>query len=125
MISFRVDGVPVPQGSMRVYNGNIVHSQGAALATWRSAVAISAKNAGCVPLPGSVRLDLLFGMPKPKTVKRTSPSVAPDLDKLIRAVLDSLTAIAYLDDGQVTDINAGKVYALSPFCEVSVLYMGE
>lgn len=125
MITFRVDGVPVPQGSMRVYNGNIVHSQGAALATWRSAVAISAKSAGCVPLPGSVRLDLLFGMPKPRTVKRTFPSVAPDLDKLIRAVLDSLTAIAYLDDGQVTEINATKVYATSPFCEVAVIYLGE
>ena len=125
MISFRVDGVPVPQGSMRVYNGNIVHSQGAALATWRSAVAIAAKQAGCVPLPGSVRLDLLFGMPKPRTVKRTFPSVAPDLDKLIRAVLDALTAIAYLDDGQVIDINASKVYALTPFCEVTVIYQSE
>jgi crossover junction endodeoxyribonuclease RusA len=110
---------------MRVYHGNIVHSQGAALATWRSAVAIAGKNAGCIPLPGSVRLDLLFGMPKPRTVKRTFPSVAPDLDKLIRGVLDALTAIAYLDDGQVIDINAAKVYALTPFCEINVIYQSE
>lgn len=125
MINFRVDGTPVPQGSMRVFNGNIVHSQGAALATWRSQVAIEARKAGCKPEPGAVRLDLLFGMPKPRTVKRSSPSVAPDLDKLIRAVLDALTAIAYLDDGQVTEINAAKVYAVSPFCELTVIYLPE
>lgn len=125
MISFRVDGTPVPQGSMRVFNGNIVHSQGAALATWRSAVAIEARKAGCKPENGSVRLEILFGMPKPKTVKRSFPSVAPDLDKLIRAVLDALTAIAYLDDGQVVEIGSSKIYAQSPFCEVSVIYLGE
>ena len=38
------------------------------------------------------------------------PSVAPDLDKLIRAVLDGLTAIAYVDDGQVVSIVAEKAY---------------
>ena len=125
MITFKVDGAPVPQGSMRVFNGNIVHSQGAALATWRSLVAIHARKANCQPKPGAVRLDIIFGMPKPRTVKRSQPSVAPDLDKLIRAVLDSLTAIAYLDDGQVTEINSTKVYSVSPFCEVSVIYLPE
>lgn len=126
MITFRLDGVPVPQGSMRVFNGNIVHSQGAALATWRSAVAIAAKQAGCKPEAGAIRLDILFGMPKPKTVKRNYPSVAPDLDKLIRAVLDALTAIAYIDDGQVIEINSSKIYAATiPFCEVSVMKVAE
>jgi Holliday junction resolvase RusA-like endonuclease len=47
-------------------------------------------------------------------------STAPDLDKLIRAVLDSMTAIAYLDDGQVTEINAVKVYGTAPFLEVGL-----
>jgi Holliday junction resolvase RusA-like endonuclease len=59
-------------------------------------------------------------MPKPKTVKRLHPTVAPDLDKLIRAVLDSMTAIAYLDDGQVTEINATKIYGVAPFLEVGL-----
>jgi Holliday junction resolvase RusA-like endonuclease len=33
---------------------------------------------------------------------------APDLDKLVRAVLDALTGIAYLDDKQVVAINARR-----------------
>jgi Holliday junction resolvase RusA-like endonuclease len=105
---------------MRVFNGHVVHNKGAELAVWRSAIAIEARRAGCTPEPGAVKLDLLFSMPKPKTVKRLHPTVAPDLDKLIRAVLDSMTAVAYLDDGQVTEINAIKVYGLAPFLEVGL-----
>lgn len=123
MILFRVDGVPVPQGSMRVFNGHVVHNKGAELAVWRSAIAIEARRAGCTPEPGAVKLDLLFVMPKPRTVKRTQPTVAPDLDKLIRAALDAMTAIAYVDDGQVTEIIAQKVYGPQPFLEVG-LYRG-
>jgi Holliday junction resolvase RusA-like endonuclease len=120
VISFRVDGVPVPQGSMRVFNGHVVHNKGAELAVWRSAIAIEARRAGCTPEPGAVKLDLLFVMPKPRTVKREYPTVAPDLDKLIRAALDAMTAIAYVDDGQVTEITAQKIYGLQPFLEVGL-----
>jgi Holliday junction resolvase RusA-like endonuclease len=45
--------------------------------------------------------------------------VAPDLDKLVRAVLDALTAVAYRDDGQVTRITATKEYG-TPGLSVSV-----
>ena len=38
------------------------------------------------------------------------PWVKPDLDKLIRAVLDGLTGVAYVDDAQVTLISASKSY---------------
>ena len=108
---------------MRVFNGHVVHNKGAELAVWRSAIAIEARRAGCTPEPGAVKLDLLFVMPKPRTVKRTQPTVAPDLDKLIRAALDAMTAIAYVDDGQVTEIIAQKVYGPQPFLEVG-LYRG-
>lgn len=110
MIEFHVDGLPIPQGSMKVINGHIIHSQGSALAAWRSAIAYSAKGAGARPVSEGVSVDLIFTMPRPRTVKRLEPSVAPDLDKLIRAALDALTAIAYLDDGQVTEIYSRKIY---------------
>lgn len=110
MITFQVTGLPVPQGSMKVINGHIIHSQGSALASWRSQVALEAKKAGAKPHLEPVEMDLLFTMPRPKTVTRDYPSVAPDLDKLIRAVLDALTSVAYRDDGQVVTINAQKQY---------------
>ena len=110
MINFFVDGLPVPQGSMKVMNGRVIHNKGSELAAWRSAVALTARQHGARPTPDPVKIEMRFFMPRPKTVKRPEPSVAPDLDKLIRAVLDGLTAIAYIDDGQVTEIVAQKAY---------------
>ena len=65
-----------------------------------------------------MEIQMVFIMPKPKTVKRAYPTVAPDLDKLVRAVLDALTGICYLDDSQVTDIRASKVYGSSTGVEI-------
>ena len=110
MIEFNVIGIPVPQGSMKVINGHVIHSQGSALAAWRSAIALTAKSKGAKPVTEAIIIEIIFTMQKPKTVKREEPCVAPDLDKLIRAVLDALTAIAYVDDGQVTEVHARKVY---------------
>ena len=110
MIEFRVDGLPVPQGSMKVIHGRVIHSQGSALAHWRSAIALAARRAGARPTREPVTMTLTFIMPRPKTVRRNYPSVAPDLDKLVRGALDALTAIAYVDDGQVVEIYAKKIY---------------
>lgn len=120
MIEFFVDGIAVPQGSMKVIHGRVIHNRGSALAAWRSAVALSARQAGAKPHPEAVTIQMTFVMLKPKTVKRPEPSVAPDLDKLIRAVLDGLTAVAYIDDGQVTRIEAAKVYGERPGVRIAV-----
>jgi Holliday junction resolvase RusA-like endonuclease len=110
VIEFRVDGLPVPQGSMKVIHGRVIHSQGSALAQWRASIALAARKAGARPTREPVTMTLTFIMPRPKTVKRNYPSVAPDLDKLIRGALDALTAIAYVDDGQVVEIYSKKIY---------------
>ena len=111
MIEFSVDGVPVPQGSMKVINGHVLHSQGSALAVWRSSIALSARLAWAKPVDGAVGVEVIFRVRRPKTVKRDYPTVAPDLDKYVRGLLDALTGICYNDDSQVIDINAKKVYS--------------
>jgi Holliday junction resolvase RusA-like endonuclease len=121
VIEFRVEGQPVPQGSMKVINGHIIHSQGSALAAWRSAIALAAKKAGAKPSEYPISMVMAFIMPRPRTVKRPEPSVPPDLDKLIRAALDALTAIAYKDDGQVTEVRALKVYGEYPGVEIRIV----
>ena len=120
MINFFVDGLPVPQGSMKVINGRAIHHKGSELAAWRSAIALTARSHGARPLTDPIYIEMKFFMPKPRTVKRLEPSVAPDLDKLIRAVLDGLTAIAYIDDGQVTEIVAQKAYGERIGVEISL-----
>ena len=120
MISFSVDGQPIPQGSMKVINGHIIHTQGSALAAWRSAIALAARQAGALPAEGALELDMIFTMQKPRTVTRSHPTVPPDLDKLVRAVLDGLTAIAYRDDSQVTAFTARKVYGERIGLDISI-----
>ena len=120
MITFRVNGIPIPQGSMKVINGRVLHSQGSALAGWRSLIGWEARAAGAFPHSYPVKISIAFFMPRPKTVKRAYPSVAPDLDKLIRAVLDGLTGVAYEDDGQVIEIHAQKLYGASVGAEIKL-----
>ena len=124
MISFSCDGTPVPQGSMKIINGHILHSQGSALAVWRSTIALSARFAGAKPVDGAIGIDITFRVKRPKTVKREYPTVAPDLDKYIRGVLDSLTGIGYIDDSQVIDINAKKVYSDTPGADIKLFAVG-
>lgn len=119
---FRVYGIPAPQGSKkpRVTKAGkpYVQEQSAkTLVPWRSAVREAALTARGVEdmmlLP--VRLQVIFYMPRPASVtpkKRLYPSVAPDLDKMVRGVGDALKdAGVYKDDAQVVAINASKVYA--------------
>lgn len=114
MISFEVHGTPVPQGSMKVINGHVIHAKGSALAAWRSQIAWAAREAGARPSIEPIDIDMVFTMLRPKTVTRPEPSVAPDLDKLVRGVLDALTAVMYRDDSQVTSLRAQKIYGERP-----------
>lgn len=108
---FSVEGVPVPQGSLKhIGNGFIIHNKSKELKIWREQIGWQAKESGVEKLEGAVGMVLLFTLPKPKSVKRDIPYVRPDLDKLVRAVLDALTGIAYSDDGQVVEIFTRKEY---------------
>lgn len=60
-----------------------------------------------------VGIYITFHLEKPKTVKRLWPTVKPDLDKLVRAILDAGTGVLWIDDAQVRFIEARKVYAVS------------
>ena len=102
-----------------VGNGRMVHSQGSALAVWRSTIALAARSENAKLIEGPVAIQLHFYMLKPRTVKREKPTVPPDLDKLIRGVLDALTGIVYLDDAQVILIRAAKSYG-EPGVDITV-----
>lgn len=112
-MSFFVPGQPIPQGSLKFINGHAIHVRATDLAVWRSDIARAAKTE-TESLVGPVGVDLTFVMKRGKTVKRILPFVRPDLDKLIRAVLDGLTGVAYADDEQVCVIYAEKVYGTEP-----------
>lgn len=60
----------------------------------------------------AVNVALTFWLPRPKSVKRQYATSTYDLDKLTRAVLDSVTkAGIWRDDSDVVDLTARKTYA--------------
>jgi Holliday junction resolvase RusA-like endonuclease len=123
ILSFTIEGVAAPQGSKSLMRGRLVEAN-PRTRLWRAAVQDAAERAlagreGFGKDPVHIRLD--FHMPRPRTVKRARPSVPPDVDKLSRAVLDSITKSGvWKDDGQVVDLSAHKHYAEKPCIVVTI-----
>lgn len=119
---FWVSGIPKPQGSKRAFahpsTKRIVmtESAGAALKDWRYDVKATAaiKMAGrpLIVQPDGVMLNVEFVMPRPVSLPKTKATPMcvkkPDLDKLIRAVCDSLKGVVYADDSQVVELRLRK-----------------
>ena len=124
MDSFFVKGRPVPQGSLKFIQGRPIHARATDLAIWRADIARNAELSGYRPVDGAVKVTCEFIYMKPKTSTRSMPWVKPDLDKLIRAVLDGLTGVAYADDCQVTIIQASKSYGSAEGVWITIEQLG-
>ena len=119
-LTVSVLGIPVPQGSMRSLGPRrMVHSNADKLRPWRDTVAWEVRytmllGGSVEPLVGPLHMDVQFVLPRPKSAPkvRWAPDRKPDLDKLLRALLDAVTAGgAWTDDAQVVSLTASKVYA--------------
>lgn len=125
MITVTVPGDPVPQGSLRTGGrGQLFYSNAAYLKPYRTAVATAVKEAAGEAHetwtgPVTVRVLFIFERPKSHLLKSGAlrkgiaeeKLTPPDLDKLVRSILDAVTQSGvYADDSQVTVIKAAKDY---------------
>jgi Holliday junction resolvase RusA-like endonuclease len=117
--SFEVLGDPKPQGSKRAImpkHGTqpvVIESAGQPLKDWRRAMTDAAREArGDAPtIDAPVAVSLAFRLVAPKARRWPFPAVAPDIDKLARAALDSLTQSRVIrDDARVVQLHCTKVY---------------
>lgn len=96
VVEFVVLGDPIPQGSMRPVRRGVMVSDNPRLSPWRKRVTAAAREAcgpGWTPWDGPVAVDAIFTVARPKSqpaTRLTFPAVKPDLDKLTRAIGDSL-----------------------------------
>lgn len=115
IVTFTVEGIPVPQGSKTVAKAGskvwLRDANAKKLKPWRALVAEAARATGAT-FDCAVFVAAVFYMPKPKTVKRFLPSVKPDLDKLFRALGDGMTDGGLLvDDSRIVSKWVHKRYA--------------
>ena len=148
MISFWAPGVPRSQGSKRA--GMLKQGKGAErrlratlfpdppqLKQWRREVSAAAARAmpeGMLPLDVPVRVSVVFYFHRPASRQATHlrgeldgesvKATAPDLDKLMRAVGDSLQGIVVENDSRIVQWSARKVYAEAPGVRVVVEPIG-
>lgn len=118
-LTFRAFGTPRPQGSKR-YVGNGRFVEASDVKPWRTAIANAAFDVWTKQkiekFVDPVVVTAVFYLPKPKSVRRLFPSVAPDTDKLQRALGDALSIDAPIleDDSLIVKWHAQKAYASSP-----------
>lgn len=124
MIFFSAPLEPVPfcrpaQKDRRRFNA-------ARYSEFKDAFAIFARNAmrGKPPFSGAIKITADFFKPKPKRSKffladfAITPNVG-DVDNLLKAILDSLNGICYIDDRQVVEVRARKFFGI-PHIEISL-----
>ena len=123
-ISFHIPAVPVPQprpratvfaGHAHVYEAGSEHSVHAFKATCRHAARAAYSGP---PLEGPLTLTLEFVLPRPQAMRWKSkpmPRVAhakkPDIDNLVKSLLDSLGGLVWLDDAQIAELTVRKYVA--------------
>lgn len=72
---------------------------------------------GREPFASEVKLHANFYKPKPKKSKQVS--FVGDVDNYLKAVMDALSKIVYLDDRQVVQISGAKIFG-KPHIEIEL-----
>jgi crossover junction endodeoxyribonuclease RusA len=131
VLRFAAVGKPVAQGSKRHVGNGVMIEMGKGHKEWRTAVtaavimAADESLAWDEPWDAAVTVDLTFYFTRPKSHYRTGRyahllradaprehETPPDIDKLCRAVLDSMTdAGVFTSDARVSRLAACKKYA--------------
>lgn len=111
----KILGNPVAQGRPRAFRrGSFIGMYDPKKSKdWKSTVARQAVQQGASMLSGALKMDLIFFMPRPKSLSKKIiyHTKKPDLDNLVKAIKDALEGICYKNDSQVVESSEKKIYA--------------
>jgi Holliday junction resolvase RusA-like endonuclease len=134
IVVFTVEGIPQGKGRPRFRRaGNFVQTYtDAKTKSYEATIRdTSARAMGSArPLESPVSVDLYIRVPCPSSFSkrrrnecfegRERPTKKPDIDNIIKAYLDGMNGIVYLDDTQVVRVSAKKVYSMVAGVDVCV-----
>jgi Holliday junction resolvase RusA-like endonuclease len=134
MVTFKVDGTPVPKGRARyARRGNFISTYTPEKTrTYETLIRDSAIEAmgASEPLETPVSLYLYIRVPIPKscTKKRLEaidngsekPTKKPDASNILKSVEDGMNGVVYHDDSQIINIHVTKVYSSLPGVDICV-----
>lgn len=83
-----------------------------------------------LPLTGALSVDVRFYRPIQKSISKIErqrrvlgqslPTVKPDIDNYVKAILDALNGLAFQDDSQIVVLYARKIYSDKPRTEIEI-----
>ena len=134
MVTFKVDGTPVPKGRARyARRGNFISTYTPEKTrTYEALIKEAAIEAmgSSEPLETPVSLYLYIRVPIPKscTKKRLEaisngsekPIRKPDGSNILKSVEDGMNSVVYKDDSQIVNIHVTKVYSSLPGVDICV-----
>ena len=123
-------GEPIPQGRPRFTKTGHPYTDSETRAYENKIVAYYHKQLGAFRWPDSAFISLqvtaYYPIPKSATKAATAamregamlPSRKPDIDNVMKIVLDALNGVAYKDDSRVVRVEARKIYSDMPRLEI-------
>lgn len=126
---FKIEGQPQGKGRPRfTKTGHAFTPQ--ATRDYEKLIAEEYKAAKGETLDGYIRVNVkaYYKIPKATTKEKRGmiergllkPAVKPDIDNVVKAILDGLNGVAYHDDNQVVYVDGEKFYAEEPCVIVEV-----
>jgi crossover junction endodeoxyribonuclease RusA len=133
VITYEIEGIPRPQGSKRHIGGGVMLESSKYVANWRAYAKLKAVEAmrtvQRIEKPHGVQLEVAFVFDRPlkhftkKGLRSEAPkyyTIVPDADKVLRALLDSMSGVVFGDDSQVCVLSVSKTYGKAPTTIVRV-----
>lgn len=116
MQTYWIPGIPTPQGSKKAFIINkraVLVDASVDNKGWRKTVTTHIENhKDYKQIKGAVNVSFIFSMPRAKSNTKKQMIQKPDIDKLIRSVMDALTDSAIIeDDCRVVSLTAQKKWA--------------
>lgn len=127
-VTFTINKVPVPKARPRICKGHAFTPE--KTRSYEAAVRRTYLVNGFPVLEGALLVEATFYMPIPKRKSKKikeqmlkgeiRPDKKPDIDNLLKAILDGLNKVAWKDDGQIVALKAEEFYSNKPRTEVLI-----